>query len=139
MRIRNRMRSSATTRNSPTPAATITIRVMLGMPGTCSASTCKSGSDMVIITPTKKEISSTTHSFLLRVMAAPTSSPMGVMASSVPKVNSPVPIISMAAPTKKPSMVLSGAGTSTKHSANTMTAMGKTDESASFHFSRKLV
>ena len=80
-----------------------------------------------------------THSFLLRVMAAPTSSPMGVMASSVPSVNRPVPMISKAAPSRKPSMVLSGTGTTTKHSASTINTMGSTEDRASRHFSRKMV
>ena len=135
MRMRNRMRNSAATKNSPTPSATERMSAALGTPGTCSASTCKSGSETVTITPTKNETSSTTHSFLLRVMAAPTCSPMGVMAKSVPRVNMPMPTTSRAAPTKKASIASVGAGASVTHSASTMAVIGSTDASDSFHFS----
>ena len=111
------------------------MRVMLGMPGTCWASTCRSGSDRVTMTPTRNAISKMSHSFLLRVMAEPTSSPMGVMARSVPRVKSPIPMISMAAPVRKPSMALEGAGTKRKHKTVTIRTMGSTEDMASVHFS----
>ncbi len=52
---RNRIRSTATTRNTPTPTATVQIRVALGIEETWLASTCKSGSAIVIIIPMTKQ------------------------------------------------------------------------------------
>ena len=50
------MRIKATTRKAPTPAATARMRVRLGIMGTWVASTCKSGSDMVMMKPTRKAL-----------------------------------------------------------------------------------
>ena len=52
------------TRKAPTPIATAPTRTALGTLGTCSARTCRSGSDTVTITPIKKLMVMTTHSFL---------------------------------------------------------------------------
>ena len=54
----------AAMRKTPTPSATATIRMALGIEGTCSASTCRSGSDMVMIKPRMKHRRRTTPSFL---------------------------------------------------------------------------
>ena len=90
---------------------------------------------MVTITPTRKEHKSTTHSFLLRVMAAPTCSPMGIMARSVPSVNNPMPTTSSTAPAKNASIAPEGAGTASRPSAITIAVIGRTERSDSFHFS----
>ena len=89
--------------------------------------------------PTVKPISATTHTFLERVMAAPTCWPMGIMAMSAPSVNSPIPNISSAAPTTNPIMELLDTGTSVRQSANTSAVMGMTEVSASRHFSRSML
>ena len=52
----------------------------LGTPGTWVARTWRSGSDTVTMTPMRKLTDTTIHSLRERVMAAPTRSPMGVMA-----------------------------------------------------------
>ena len=83
----------AITKKTPTPTATAPTSVALGTPGTCWASTWRSGSDTVTMTPIRKPTAATTQSFLERVMAAPTRSPMGVMAVSAPRENRPMPRI----------------------------------------------
>jgi len=51
----------------PTPMETVIIRLMLGMDGTSLASTCKSGSAIVIISPIIKVIKIIIKSFELFV------------------------------------------------------------------------
>ena len=131
--------SSATTRNRPTPIATATISTILGTPGTCSASTCRSGSDSVINMPTTKPISAMNQSLRERVMALPTCWPMGVIARSVPSVNRPMPSISSAAPITNPMSASLETGTTAKHNKNTSPVIGRTDVSASRHFSRSIL
>ena len=129
------MRSSATIRNSPTPMATAIISTMLGTPGTCSASTCRSGSATVISIPSMKPTSATSHILRERVSALPTYSPIGVMAMSVPRVNSPIPITSSIAPNINASSALLGTGTIRKQMMNTSVAMGSTEVRDSLNFS----
>ena len=74
------MRSRAMTRKIPTPTATAPMSTGLGTPGTWVARTWRSGSDTVTMTPMRKLTDTTIHSLRERVMAAPTRSPMGVMA-----------------------------------------------------------
>ena len=133
------MRSKAITRNAPTPTATAPTRTALGTLGTCSASTWRSGSDTVMITPIRKLTDTTTHSFRDLVIWAPTRSPMGVMAVSAPSVNSPMPTISSTAPIKNASRMSVGTGAIVKHSSSTMAVMGSTDASASRTFSPRMV
>ena len=54
--IWNKILKIATARKMPTPTATVRISVRFGMAGTCSASTCRSGSEMVMIAPMEKPI-----------------------------------------------------------------------------------
>ena len=131
------MRRSATTRNMPTPTATARIKAMFGTPGTCSASTCRSGSEMVIMIPITRPMAMIIHSLRVRVMALPAYSPMGVMAMSVPSVKSPMPKISMSAPKMNASSALLDTGIMKKQIRNTIIVIGSTDASDSLHFSFK--
>ena len=133
------MRSMAITRKTPTPTATAPTSTALGTPGTCSASTCRSGSDTVTMTPIRKPTITTTHSFRERVMAAPTRSPMGVMAVSAPRENRAMPRITITAPIRKASSVSVGMGAAVKLRTSTITMMGTTEASASRSFSHRTV
>ena len=131
----NSIRRSATTRNTPTPQATARINVRFGTAGTCCASTCRSGSDIVIIKPSKKDSATTTHSFLDCVIAVPTRSPIGDIASSAPSVKNTIPAISNIPPIRKHSKILGEIGAIVKDSSSTSPMMGNTACSASFSFS----
>lgn len=104
-------------------------------PGTCCASTCRSGSDIVIIKPSKKDSATTTHSFLDCVIAVPTRSPIGDIASSAPSVKNTIPTISNIPPIRKHSKILGEIGAIVKDSSSTSPMMGSTACSASFSFS----
>ena len=129
----------ATTRKMPTPTATAPMRTALGTPGTCSASTCRSGSETVTMKPIKNPTAATTHSLRERVMAAPTRSPMGVMAESAPRENRAMPRMTIAAPTRKASSVSVGMGAAVKLRISTITAMGSTEAMDSRSFSHRMV
>lgn len=129
----------AITRKTPTPTATAPTSVALGTPGTCWASTWRSGSDTVTMTPIRKPTAATTQSFLERVMAAPTRSPMGVMAVSAPRENRPMPRITITAPIRKASSVSVGMGATVKLRISTITVMGTTEAKASRSFSQRMV
>ena len=131
----NSIRRSATTRNTPTPQATARINVRFGTAGTCCASTCRSGSDIVIIKPSKKDSATTTHSFLDCVIAVPTRSPIGDIASSAPSVKNTIPAISNIPPIRKHSKILRRNRRNRKDSSSTSPMMGSTACSASFSFS----
>ena len=90
---------------------------------------------MVMIIPTTRLMRAMNHSFRERVIAEPTSLPIGVIARSVPSVNSPMPKISIIAPIIKEIRMSVGTGTTVKHSTNTMAVIGRTEESDSFSFS----
>ena len=102
------------------------------------ASTCKSGSEMVMRKPSRKPMPSTTGRRRLLVMTAPTRSPMGVMLISAPSVKNMMPTTIIAAPSRKHSRMLGDTGAMVKHSTSTMAAMGSTACSASSNFSRSL-
>ena len=134
--MRNSMRSMrqrqehAHARRPPTK-----ISARLGMAGTWLASTCKSGSATVMMKPSKKASTTTTHSFLLPVMAEPTRSPMGVMESSAPRVKNIIPTRMSTVPTKKQSRMPEGMGAMEKQSSSTTPTMGSTACIASVNFS----
>ena len=129
----------ATTRKTPTPIATATIRTILGMPGTCSASTWRSGSDIVMKMPTSRLTRMINHTLRDLVTADPTWLPIGVMARSVPRVKSPIPKISRSAPSTKPISRLLGTGEMEKQSRKTIPVTGRTEERDSFSFSERIV
>ena len=129
------IRSRASTKNAPTPTATDKIRTMLGTAGTCPAKTCRSGSEMVTINPSRKEIRIIIHTLRLFVMQEPTRPPMGVMDISAPRVKNIIPTRISTAPIRKHSRMLGEIGAMEKHSASTMQMMGRTAFVASCHFS----
>ena len=129
------IRSRASTKNSPTPAATDRMRVMLGTAGTWPASTWRSGSEMVMRKPSRKPMTTITPRLRLRVTAEPTRSPMGVMLASAPRVKNIMPSTIMAAPSRKHSRMLGEMGATLKHSTATIPTTGSTAFSASSSFS----
>ena len=102
------------------------MRIKFGTDGTCDASTCKSGSETVMIKPSKNESVITTPSFFVFVMAVPMRSPMGVMAVSAPVVKNIMPTKMSTAPIKKHSRTLGESGAMVNESASTMVMMGRT-------------
>ena len=110
-----------------------------GIDGTCPASTCRSGSATVMMTPIKKLMATMTHTFLDRVISLPTASPSGIMDISEPRVNNPIPTISSRLPSKNAIMALLEIGVIVKHSTSTMAVMGSTEVSDSFRGLRKMV
>ena len=129
----------ATTRNNPTPIATVNIKTILGTDGTCCARTVRSGSATVIAVPTNKLIKIISHILRDFVIADPTYSPIGIIAVSAPRVNSPIPRISITAPIMNESITPLLIGKNIKHRINTITVTGKTEESDSFSFSSSIV
>ena len=129
------IRSSASTRNSPTPPATDRISTLLGMDCTWLASTCRSGSETVISTPRTKPESRMSHSFRVLVSLPPTCCPMGSMASSAPRVKNIIPMISSTPPNRNDSRMLLGMGATETLSSSTMAMMGTTALRDSFNFS----
>ena len=122
-----RMRSRAMTRKTPTPRATDQMMTLLGMEGTCSARTCRSGSATVMSTPMRKLRSTMTEIFREEVISLPTYSPRGIMDISEPMVKRPMPRISRMPPTRNAIMALLETGVRTKHSRVTMPMMGRTE------------
>ena len=112
------------------------ISSILGIACTCRASTCKSGSEMVISTPSTKPRVRISGRFLVFVIRAPTCSPMGVMATSAPTEKNIMPTTSKTAPVKKLSSIPLGIGATVRLSASKSTTMGSTAEMASRIFSR---
>lgn len=129
------MRAWATTRKKPTPMATARIRVMLSTEGSCSASTCRSGSAMVTTTPRTKQTSSGSSTRLVLLICTPMPSPMGVMDMSTPRENSPMPNTRSIAPNRNKTMVPGVSGAMVTLMASTMAVMGRTEASDSLIFS----
>ena len=113
----NRMRRNDTTRKNPTPAATVKMSTRSGTAGVWRASTCRSGSATVMITPITKQAATMSHSLFERVSCVPTCSPMGIMAMSAPSVKKPMP---------RMSSVESSMGTTVMPSASTIRVIGMT-------------
>ena len=132
-----RMRSRAMTRKTPTPSATDQMMTLLGMDGTCSASTWRSGSATVMSTPMRKLSSTMTEILREEVISLPTYSPRGIMDISEPMVKRAMPRISMMPPTRNAIMALLETGVREKHSRVTMPMMGRTDTSDSRRGLRK--
>ena len=116
----------------PTPTETVRISMVLSMPGTFWASTCRSGSAMVMTRPRIKASTRISHRRRDLVIFAPTKLPIWVMDSSAPRVNNPMPMISMTAPTRKASISPLPMGMKKKHSTATISVMGSTESTASF-------
>ena len=125
------MRSSAMTRNTPTPTATDQMMTLFSMAGTWLASTCRSGSATVIMMPMRKLMPTMIQTFLDRVISLPTACPSGIMDISDPSVNRPMPTMSSTPPSRNAIMALLGTGAMVKPSASTISMMGSTDVSDS--------
>ena len=119
------------TRNTPTPTATDQMMMLFSMAGTWLASTCKSGSATVMIMPIRKPIPAMIQIFRDRVISLPTAWPRGIMDISDPRVNSPMPTMSITPPSRNATMALLGTGAMVKHSASTIKMMGSTEVSDS--------
>ena len=102
------------------------------------ASTCKSGSEMVMRKPSTNPTPMMRGRLRLRVSMAPTRSPMGLMLISAPSVKNMMPTMIMDAPSKKHSRMLGETGAMLKQSTSTMATMGSTACSDSSSFSRSL-
>ena len=120
------MRRNDTTKKNPTPAATVKMSTRSGTAGVWRASTCRSGSATVMITPITKQAATMSHSLFERVSCVPTCSPMGIMAMSAPSVKKPMPRMSSAAPARNSISVESSMGTTVMPSASTIRVIGMT-------------
>ena len=108
---------------------------MLGMLGIWWASTCRSGSAMVITTPRMKHTSSGMPMRLRLASSTPTPSPMGSMDMSTPRVNRPMPATRSTAPNRNKISAPGVRGAMEMLSSSTMAVMGMTDDRDSFVFS----
>ena len=118
--------------------ATARIMVIFGMEGTKVANTCKSGSEMVIITPSKNERQTMRNTFFVWVILAPTFSPIMVIDISAPRVKNIIPKITMIAPIKKLNKMLGVNGVIEKHNTSTIIIIGTTATTASVNLFRNL-
>ena len=118
-----------------TPAATARIITRFGMAGTCSASTWRSGSAMVIMIPKTKPEKMGQTACLDLLISMPMPSPMGVMARSAPRVKIPMPKIRSRAPNRKRTRVSAATGAIVILSISTIAVIGRTESSDSNIFS----
>ncbi len=102
------------------------------------ASTCKSGSEMVMRKPSRKPTPMMRGRLRVLVSMVPIRSPMGVMLISAPRVKNMMPTMIIAAPSRKQSRMLGETGAMEKQSTSTMATMGSTACNASNNFSRSL-
>ena len=91
-----------------------------------------------MIKPIKKQPSTISQSFFVRIMPVPRPRPSGVIAISAPSSNRPMPTISSAAPPRNSASVPTSIGTSVRLSASTISVMGKTLVNDSLIFSFNL-
>ncbi len=134
--ILNRMRSMLSIRKMPTPTPTVTISTVVSIAGTLSASTVRSGSDTVIATPSSSATDRISARFRDFVSFAPICVPMGVIDTSLPTVNRPMPTISISEPSRNESIRSAFIGTNVRHIKPTIITMGSTDPAASLNFSK---
>ena len=133
--IRNVIRAMAIAINVPTPNATARINTMFGMAGTCSARTTRSGSANVMMMPKiNPMISGSANRFDL-LSSIPIPSPMGVMATSAPNVNKPMPTTNKIAPNRNNTKVPGVIGVKVILNISTIAVIGRTDASDSKIFS----
>ncbi len=121
--------------NKPTPVPTVTRRTVLSMCGTVSASTWRSGSEIVIAKPSMKLTARIKGIFFVFVSAVPILLPIGVIEVSAPREKRPIPATSITAPTKKQSNKSGFIGETEKHKTKTIITIGRTDSAASLIFS----
>ena len=129
------MRSTASARKTPTPTAIVQMSTLFGIDATWFASTCRSGSAMVMIVPSANATSTTRMTFSRFASVLPTPSPSGVMDISAPSWKNPMPTISSTAPVRNSASVPISIGTSVTLSTSTIRVMGSTLERDSLTFS----
>ena len=127
-----RVRTMEITRKTPTPTPTDTISTMLGTEGICSASTTRSGSATVIITPSTKQMSMGMRRRFDFPICAPMPSPSGCMEISEPMVKRLIPKISVRVPKRNNTKIPDSNGAMETLSTNTMAKIGSTELIASF-------
>ena len=133
--MENRILAMQSIKKKPTPTDTVTTRTVLSIAGTFVASTCKSGSAIVMATPRRKLTPSTNQSFCDFVIFAPIKLPMRDIESSAPSVKSPMPTIRSPDPSRNESISPTSTRTSARHKTATIAVTGSTDAAASFSFS----
>lgn len=130
-----KVRKIAIIKNTPTPIAIVSISTIFGILGTWSASTCKSGSEIVTAVPIMiltRHIRLIFPDFTSRI---PVSSPIGIIAISLPSEKNPIPIVSITAPNRNSMIISNGIGAIVILSTMTIAVIGRTDETASIIFS----
>ncbi len=124
------------TRKSPTPSPTVIISSVGDITAlTCPAKTDKSGSAIVISTPITKLTNIKIKTFLDLIRPEPICSPIGVIAKSEPKLNSPIPKIKKTAETANDTISVVDKSTSgVKEIIKTIAVIGSTEINASLSF-----
>lgn len=130
-----RVRSRASTKKIPTPIATIPISTRFGTVATWPASTCRSGSAMVMRIPITRVTPHTSQMFFVLGSCAPMPSPIGIMETSVPREKKAIPKINSTAPRRNSTRVSRGRGITATLSKRTIKVMGSTADRASRIFS----
>lgn len=115
-------------KNIPTPIATDKMRTMLGIDGTCSARTCKSGSAMVINAPKIKQTTSGIIIFLHLLICIPIPSPKGCIDISEPIVKRLIPANKRRVPKINRTRIPVSNGEIEMLSKITIAAIGRTEE-----------
>ena len=130
------MRTTAITRNSPTPNPTVTVRsVGLTTALICPANTERSGSATVMSTPIRKQTTTRIASRFDLVRPSPMCRPMGVMARSAPRLKRPIPSASITAQTANTARSSQDRGArGVKETTSTRAATGMTETMASQSF-----
>ena len=137
--MENNIRSTAATRKIPTPTATARISVIFDTDGTCPASTCRSGSDIVMMKPSMKHNPIITGSRFDCAIRVPIRSPIGVIDISAPSVKNIIPTTRRIAPIIKAIRMPGGTGAIVKLNINTIAMIGTTASNDSFNFSDNFV
>ncbi len=119
-------------RKIPTPIPTQFTRNALGIVGTCSASTCKSGSEMVMKNPRIKQIIRGNKIFVFLVNVFPIPSPNGSIDIEEPTVKKLIPGINKIVQNKNNTSTPASSDTQETERIRTIIVIGKTDESDSF-------
>ena len=110
-------------------------RTLFFMCGTVAASTWRSGSATVIAKPSRKLTPRMSGRFFVLVSAVPIFEPMGIIATSAPSENRPMPTTIITAPMRKHSSRSACIGITNRHSTSTIATIGSTEIAASRVFS----
>ena len=129
------VRRRDTTRNRPTPIATARISTILGMEGICSANTVRSGSAMVMITPSAKQMITGKSNLRDLLICTPIPSPIGCIDIPAPKVNRLIPKIKRIDPNKNNTNTPLLTGAMVMLRSKTIAVIGKTEDRDSAIFS----